>query len=241
MSLKSILFGEAPGSEVTTKDTINKDQKSALTNLLEQLQGPSPTVSTPVTAGQQELIDNSVGGNTTAQGEVNSSSEALKALINNPSGDFQQEVVDPLTFDFNNKILPQISRGFGNDFFSTERQKQDRFATDDFIRNLVSEKSRFLREDRANQLGAAGQLNTNAGSRGDILSKFLESAGVGRDITEAGKFKDEQIRQRLLEMLLGGSTAGTKETVGISKGGSTGLATGFVSGVGQGLGKSLGG
>jgi len=231
MSLKSILLGDAPSAQVSTKDTIGQDQKDALKKLLDTVQGPAPQVSVPVTGDQQALIDSSVGGNKQAQGEVNSSTTALKDLLNNPAGDFQQQVTDPLLFDFQNKIMPQISRGFGNDFFSTERQKQDRFATEDLIRNLVSEKSNFLRQDRGVQLNAAQGLSGNAGQRGDILSQFLQSAGTGRDITQGGNALDEQVRQQLLQMLLQGSTAPTKETVGISKGGSTGLLSGLLQGV----------
>lgn len=238
-SASDVIFGTAPSATIKQNDVINADQQEALRQLLMTLQSPTPNVAVPVTTGQQQLIDSSVPLNTQAQSEVDTSTKTYRDLTTNPAGDFQQEVVDPLTWDFTNKILPQISRGFGNDFFSTERQKQDRFATEDLIRNLAEQKSKFLRDDRGVQLSAAGGIAQNAAGRGDILKQFLESAGVGRDIEQGNLLANEETRRALLQLLLGGATAPTKETVGVSNGGSSGLLQGLAQGAGAAVTKSL--
>ncbi|PCJ26720.1 MAG: hypothetical protein COA94_04805 [Rickettsiales bacterium] len=235
-NIKDVILGVAPKAVIEQRDTINKEQKSGLAALLQELQGDAPQVSVPVTEGQQTLIDQSVGGNAVAQGEIDSSTEALKRLFD-PAGDFDDQVQNPLIRDFNENILPQISRGFGNDFFSSERQRGDERATEDLLQTLVSEKSRFLRDDRATQLGAGNSLTANASNRGTILQQFLQSAGIGRDIEEGGNLKDEGVRQELLKLLLGASTNPTKETIGIAQGGQKGVLGDIIKSVGSAFSK----
>ena len=190
--------------------------------------------------------------------------------------------------DFLTRIQPRIARGFGNDFFSSERQRGDLLATEDLIRSLAKEKSSFLRDDRSHRLNelqfgvdergqqvrknlagldkdkvnldieqlgldkslaglaqdrlgldiasaASGSLLDAAKLSPDVLSKFLDSAGIGRDITEKGNIQDELLKQELLKMLLGASTAGTRETVGVSSGGSSGLLAPILQGLATGI------
>lgn len=318
--LSSFLFGDAPGAEISSKDTLQDFQKKALEDFILSLQKQgAPATAVPVTEDQQTLIDKSVPAASSAQGNLDKSNLVLNELLTNffgrepidtgttttttpfkdivdrtpeatAVGDFAAQVQDPLIHDFRTTIMPQISRGFGNDFFSSERQKQDRLATDDLLRALAKEKSGFLRDDRSHRLNelrfglddrrfqtdtnlaglekdkvnllierlgldktlaglqeqglgvdiakaAAGNLESTAGTSADILSEFLGTAGVGRDIAEKGAVTDEALRQELLKLLLGASTATTKETVGVGFGGREGSLAGFLEGLGQGLGQ----
>lgn len=122
--------------------------------------------------------------------------EALNALANqlNPQGRdtsayFNQTVQQPMLEQFQEEIMPAISRQFSgggaNNFFGSERQRADQNAQENLLQALAREKARVEFEERARldnqQLGAAqafGQLSESQAGRGQ--SGILEGTRINQ-------------------------------------------------------------
>jgi hypothetical protein len=164
---------------------------------------------------------------------------ALKELIQGRGGVggfdefFKTNVLDPSLKDFQEKIQPAISRGFGgSSFFSSERAQADRNAGQDLMETITRERGRLSLEDRQ---ASAQRMLAAIG-----LAPEIDRVGTETRIKELGAFGTERgaRNERINQLLALLGTRGVENLGGMTSG-QTGLVQGFVGGLGQGLGSSL--
>lgn len=235
-SLTDILFGTDAEANITTESTITPEQQEALNQLLQLLgedvvnADTSGTLSETQQGAQDEitsLIDSGLisGSGTALQNIINADPQSIDDV-------FTSTVADPLTRQFREDILPQISRNFAGQFFGSDRQNADARATEDLIQSLTSARSDFAFNSQEAQRNRALQA---LGLVPGVTSAATEF-GQGADLSELQRRRQEEERLRLIELLLGGAATPTQETIGVATPGTAGAVQGFLSGVGEGAG-----
>jgi len=233
MNIGDLLFGTKSEAEFKTLPTKSKEQQKAideLTNLLSgEVQGfdMQPGL-TPRQEGLQALLD-SIGGN------LGNASDALNSALQFDQGQvdqlFQQSVSDPLMRQFEQDVLPMISRRFAPNFFGSDRALADVRAVGDLMTTLSAEKAKFTNEERKRQMEALGLIPSTVGA----ASEFSQVGDMAKNEQE----KAFQKRLQLISALLGATGQNQFENIGIAKPGQPGALSGFLSGIGEGLGSKI--
>ena len=243
-SLSDILFGESPSAEISSRDTLQEEQLAALRDFLTSVgenvssRLPIGDQGSPLTEQQTDLVNQISDIFGKAKGDNKAATGFLTNLVKNGVSDelFNKSVEEPLLRRFQERILPAISRGRGNDFFGSERRLQDERAREDLIQTLVSGRAKFALDNVGNQINAASGI---AGVNDSFINEFnalLDSAGVPRNAQIENNKLNTDATLKLLELLASATLSPTRDTVGVSVGGSDGLLSGFVKGFGEGLG-----
>ena len=272
MGFFDVLFGEAPSTEVNTLPTLTPEQQQSLNQLLRELGGGSPTFDGDVSIDHSDLSQLSLDaleerarvlGNPDRQNLIaTSAADTLMKLLDFSSEDagiedfFKTNVRDPALQEFQDNVLPQISRSFGGaNFFSSERTKTDQNAQGDLIESLTRSRSELAfnsRESNRNRalqaLGLAG--NVDALSRGDS-QELMALFGIGQEDTalsernigrEFERFMgNEDVAARRRDQTLGAVNTTAIENVVTQNQGTGGLAGPLIAAAGTAFGGPLGG
>lgn len=232
---KEYLFGEdpeAPQQIETSRLTPGQQQLSSQLGqyfsgqLGERGFGTSP-LQTLSLQGLEQFLTQAAGGGPTTTMQQTTTPEAQATINELMAGQgqqgfeqfFQSAVQDPLTEQFQEEVLPQISRSFAaSGLFGGERQKAEATATESLTEALAGERSKlasqFAQQDIQNRLAAAGLApkGTETRDMGTLLSGLLG----------AGQLGQQQQQQQLANMLAFLGTP-TKDTTIVQDQGTPGL------------------
>ncbi len=174
-----------------------------------------------------------------------------------PTKAFNQGVVQPLTDDFTQRVIPSISGQYGSSAggtFSSDQQLSRQQAGTNLGRTLAQEGSKFtLQADEANQAAQAENAGITLSAAGllpglvetplkldlaqmGLLSGGLSAGAVPQQTQQtqlSGQFQDyegilQQIQQRLADAL-GLGTASTQQTQSVVNPGQSGFLTSLLS------------
>lgn len=265
MGFFDFLFGEGPSTETTVLDTLTPEQQQALNQLLRDLGGASPTFGgeTSVDASElQTLSLEALEQRAIALGDPNRESalaqgaaDTLLKFLDFESQDagiddfFNTNIRDPALEDFQENVLPRISRDFGGaNFFSSERRTADRESQEELISSLTQARSGLAfnarESDRNRALQAAGLIPAlDALERGDTseLLALLQAGESATGLTERNLARDfdrflaeQGIASDRRAQLLGGINTQSFENVVTQNPGSSGLIPSLLGGGGIG-------
>jgi len=208
MGVFDFLFGEGPSVDTQILDTLTPEQQQSLNQLLKELGGASPEFGQDGNIESSDLQSLSLQGledraialsDPNRENELASSAaETLMKLLDFENQDvdvedfFQSNIRDPALKDFQENILPGISRSFGGaNFFSSERSLTDQNAQEEIISSLTRARSDITFQGRENNLnralqalGLSGQVD--ALGRGDT-QELLALFGAGQEETALGE------------------------------------------------------
>ena len=227
-----------------------------------QYAAPTSNLQNISLTGMENLVQAYTGGNVSSSpnnaGPLNAAVNATQTgattpavSMIDPNQAFQQGVVQPLTQDFNQNVIPSINGNFGRSAggtFGTDALAGRQTAGTNLARTLAQSGSTFaLQAGEANQAAQAtnAQLEQSAASllprllgtpgaldlqQQQILGGGLQAGGVPQATQQAqltGEQNDfssmlQQIQQRLTDAL-GLSTAGTQQTQSVVNPGSQGF------------------
>lgn len=279
------LLGTAPSAQFSTQPTIlpqQQDLLSQLSTLLSTGQNPAGVqayggqFAAPLQNIQNsslqglENIANQVPTAPTGQ-QTNATGDAFNTLTKSlnyqaPQIDatkaFQSGVVEPMTDDFLQRILPSISGKYGasaGGAYSSDAQKARGQAGTDLERTLSQAGSTFAYNaaqsnqsadvaSNAARLSALGQTPSIAGLPGALqsldignLMQTLSAGSVPYNQAQtqvSGQYQDflnqQAQRQSYLSDYLGGFGSSTVSTNGVGSGGSTGLIQALLGNAGLG-------
>jgi len=233
MSLVDTILGTESSAEFKQMDLKTDTQKKALDKLLKMLSGEVEDFDTSpeLTERQQNAqtgIDELIANMSGIQGSVKDATTIDQETLNK---EFSQGVADPMIREFEEDILPLITRRFGGASFGSERRRTELDAVEDLTQNLTSERAKFNQTARNQQLQALGLVP-------GITSSFGDAAGFS-DLEELRRQQAQKERIQLMNLLLGGTGQNTFENIGIAKPGMGGALQSFLGGLGEGAGSSL--
>ncbi len=225
--LGDILFGSAPSSKIETKSKKTPEQEELLKQLLgffgeySQSSGLGNLESTSLAGLERFAEEGAAGGSQLYQ----SGSDAIQRLLGQGQDDFsnffESNIKEPLLQDFEEDVLPRISRQFGRSgFFGSDRVRTDESAREDLLRALVKGKRETVLGGRAQNLQAAGMIPGFESARGQGI---LAGGQVGLDE-----------RRKRLSQALQALGINPVENIATAEGGSSGLLSSFLSGAGGG-------
>lgn len=230
--LGDTLFGSAPSSKIESKTLQTPEQEAMMKQLLEFLgqysmdSGLGNLEATSL-AGLERFAEEGAGEGSQL---YQSGSQAIQRILGGSGEDFEQfyqtGVKEPLLEEFEEDILPRISRRFGaSGMFGSERKAADVGAREDLLKSLVRGRSEARLGARQQELQAAGLIPGFETGRGQI---GLAAAEIGLG----------ERRKRLAQVL---SALGIKsfENIATVTGGSEGLLGGFLSSMGGPIGGAL--
>ncbi len=233
MNIGDFLFGTKSEADFRTLPTKSKEQQKAIDDLTKLLSGEVQNFDTQPALtdkqqGLQQLLDSFTG--TLGQGG-NALNQALQFDQGQVDQLFQQSVADPLMRQFEQDVLPMISRRFAPNFFGSDRALADVRAVGDLMTTLSAERAKFTNEERNRQLQALGLLPGVTGA----ATEMSQAGDMARNERENAFQK----RLQLINALLGTTGQNQFENIGVAKPGQAGALSGFLSGIGQGLGASM--
>lgn len=238
MAVGDFLFGSKPKVSTQSLGTLTPEQEQLFREFLGQLEVTPSTAGLERTslAGLEQQAMNLVGGGPSGA-ETTADQTLQRQLTQGPAefdAFFQSAIQDPLVRQFNEEILPQISRKFApSGFFSSERLRADDRAREDLIQNLVSARAATgfdaFQQAQQNQLTALGLVPGLEGLRFDELEQLEALFGVGSGTGS----------QRL-GLMLAALGIPMKENIATVSPGSSGFLGGIAGGIGEGLGDLLG-
>ncbi len=154
------LLGTKPKAKVKQKSLLSKEQQVAQGELLKSLQGPVlGRIEETSLEGLEQAALQRVEGPGPAFDEF-----------------FKTSVQDPLLEDFEETILPRISRRFApSGFHGSERQQADRFAKEDLLKSLTRSRSELAFGSRESELNQLLAIFGARGGRADQLQDFLRT------------------------------------------------------------------
>lgn len=261
MSFIDTLIGSAPKTKFTTLPTVTPEQASAYDALLKELGGaastqyggqlgaPLSSLETTSLAGlEQAALAAAQPDSAYARGE-----NALAGILGAGPQDFtdyyKKAVEEPFLREFNEQVLPGISRRFApSGFYSSDRIRQDelaqRNAAEGLGRTYAELAYKARQDDTTNKLAALGLLPQVAGARSSALAGFLQAGAVPREAAALNNQLqyEEFVRQQAQaedrrKALIAALGIPQFENIAVQKGGSTGV----LGGVAQGVGSFLGG
>lgn len=266
MAVGDLLLGSAPSTKFAVKPTVTPEQAAAYSQLLQQL-SPGSASGTPYQgnlgaglsslettslAGLEQMAMNAADPNSAYQQGTN----ALLGIINQGPEDindyFTKNIEDPLIKDFNEKVLPGISRRFApSGFYSSDRLRSDDLARRDLGDSLTRARSdvsyKAYQDNMQNKLAALGLLPQSASAAQAALQQALEAGATPREVEALNnQLKYEEfVRQQSqgddrIKALIAALGIPQFENIGVSKGGSSGLLGGVASGIGSFLGGYFG-
>lgn len=215
-------------------------------------------------AGIEELTSGIAAGGVPGQGQevAGASQQALLDLLAQGPQDFedffQSAVAQPLIEQFNEEILPGISRRNASGFFGSERIRADERAAEDLSEALAGTRGELAFTSRENQLnrvlealglapGIAGLGGQLAGEELGLLERGLAAGSVPREVetSQLVSLYEEFLRgqkfdERLINQMIGFGTAPTTENIGIALGGSEGLIGPALTAIGGAFGGPVG-
>lgn len=225
--LGSALFGTAPESKIEAVTTKTPEQEEMLKQLLEFLgqysmdSGLGNLEATSL-AGLERFAEEGAGGGSQL---YQAGSQAIQQILGAGGEDFEQfyqtGVKEPLLEEFEEDVLPRISRRFGRSgFFGSERQAADVGAREDLLKSLVRGRSEARLGARQQEIQAAG------------LIPGFEAGRAETGLTAAQLGLEE--RRRRLAQTLGALDISALENIATVTGGSEGLVSAFLGGAGGG-------
>jgi len=254
MGFFDFLFGEGPSTDTQVLDTLTPEQQASLNQLLKDLGGASPTFGGEAGIEASELQNLSLQAleeRAIALGDPNrenalasGAADTLLKFLDFENQDaeiedfFNTNIRDPALKDFQENVLPQISRSFGGaNFFSSERTRTDQNAQEEIIGSLTRSRSdlefqdRNLTRDRALQaLGLAGEVDALGRRDTDELMALF---GIGQEQTGLDErnferafdvfLANEGVASNRRSQLLGGVGTQAFENVVTSNPGSSGF------------------
>lgn len=229
------LFGSAPKASFSTQSTISGEQQDLLKQLDTLLTGSSTLGSKAgdtSLAGLEELAKALPSALTSEQkSTASTATSTLQSLLKGGGIDateaFKTGVVEPLTDDFNKRVLPGIAGKYGGSaggVYSSDALKARESAGTDLSRTLSQAGS--LYSLGAKELQAKTELGALAAT--PTISSLLSTIFSG-DISNYNAIIDPY--QKLLADLIAGGTSSTVQTVGVGTGGSSGLLGGLLGGL----------
>lgn len=220
--------GEKPSVDTQRLPLLTEGQTGFLNNAVPQFQNQFDTLG-----GFQNLgFENLLNQMSQQSGVFNTGTNALLQQLTGGPQDinqfFQDTVQDPLLQNFQEDILPGISRQYASNFFSSDRQNADARAQEELLRQLTQARSGFSFNAREND------LNRNIQAAQSIPQLQLAQ--------QQGSLTPTQTMQQLLASVTGVRPFENLVTTnpGSASAGSSFLG-GFGGGLGGGLGKKLGG
>lgn len=235
-SAGDFLFGTKPSSKVESKTLQSPEQEEMLRQLIEFLgeysmgSGLGNLESTSLAGLERFAEEGAAGGSQLFQ----SGSDALQRIMGSSGEDFEQfyqtSIKEPLLQEFEEDVMPRISRQFGaSGFFGSDRRAADRGARDDLLSALVRGKSQTRLGARQQELQAAGIIPGFETARGQV---GLSSAQAGLDE-----------RRKRLAQILGSLGIKPIENIATVTPGSEGALSSFLGSTGgsalaaKGIGK----
>lgn len=266
-SIGKALFGEKQKTTVTPTNTLSPDQQAASAELLKFLEGKGNPATQKQFTGDlvaplsnlenlslAALEDRSRAIGTTGDPNIRAASEALMQILNRGETDandyIQANITDPLTDVFNETRAGTAGR-FADQFFGSQRQKQDSTDFENFMDTLAATQT-GARLDIRNQdtnaiLEAIGLAPQLAGAEQNQLLDLLEAGSVPREnetarlLGEFEKYIQNQGQQNDLASIIAqyiGIPA--QENIVRNRAGTSGLVGGFLEGAAGSFGKAAG-
>jgi hypothetical protein len=273
----SFLFGSAPQAQFSTQPTTQPGQQDLFTVLSQLLSGTPGTIqpaqgtfAAPVTGPQQQLLAllqgtsgqasgaNLPGAETAVTGALNAlpAAQSFQAPQIDPSAAFQSGVVQPLTQNFNENVLPAIAGQFGASAGGatntgslmareTAGQQLDTTLADTGAQYaLGAAQSNQSADLAANQqrlaaLGLASPLattsatlpGTTAASNANPLIAILQALGLPQSTQQTQISGSYNTGQMSIADLIASALQPTQQTNAVGTGGSTGLLQSLLSGL----------
>jgi len=263
MGFFDFLFGEGPSTTTSVLDTLTPEQQAALNSLLRELGGSREGFGGDTSIDPSDLSQLSLSalearalelGNPNRENELSqSAADTLLRFLDLDSNEagiedfFQTNIRDPALQEFQESILPAISRDFGGaNFFSSERRTSDSDAQGDLIRSLTQARSGLAfnarESDRNRALQALGLApSIDALGRGDT-NELLALLQAGDSQTALGERNFERefqqflaeagIDQNRIQQLLAGINTQAFENVVTSDPGSSGFIVDLIGAFG---------
>lgn len=214
--LMDILFGSAPEANTDTKSKKTPEQEEMLKKLLEffgeytQQSGLGNLESTSLRGLERFAEEGAAGGSELYK----SGSDMIQRILSQGKDDFenffQSNVQEPLLTDFEENVMPRISRQFGRSgFFGSDRIRQDETAREDLLSALVRGKQETVLGARQQNIQATG------------LIPGLESARAGGILAGSEAGLDE--RRKRIQQLMQALGLDTVENITTVTGGSSGF------------------
>lgn len=214
--------GEKPSVDTQQLSLLNPQQTGFLNNAIPQFQNQFDTLG-----GFQNLGFGNLFNQLSQQSGVfdTGTNALLQQLTGGPQDInqfFQDTVQDPLVRNFQEDILPGISRRFSSNFFSSDRQDADARAQEELLRQLTQARSGFAYNSRESD------LNRNLQAVQSIPQ--LQLAQQQASLTPT------QIMQQLLQNV---TSVRPFENIATVNPGSASGGSSFLSGLGGGFGGGL--
>lgn len=277
------LFGSAPQANFSTQSTIQPQQQGLLQVLAQLLGGtgstPAGTIApaqgtfaAPVTGQESSVLSalQPLVGTTNAPGlaaggnAVNNALDVLPGALNyqapqiDATKAFTQGVVQPVTQNFNEQVLPAIEGQFGGSAggaTGTGSLMARETAGNDLSRTLAQTGAQFkLGADTANQsaslssqdailraLGITSQLattsatlpGTSASSNVSPLLQILQAFTLPQNTQQQQISGSYSNAQQTLADLIASFSPGTQQTLGVGTGGTQGILGPLLAAAGQ--------
>lgn len=233
VSIGDFIFGTESSAEFQTKPTKTKTQTKAIDDLVRSLFTEFEGFdTTPQPTGRQQALQTNIDQ---LIGSYGGASGTLSSLLNIDQGaldeEFNAAVRDPLIRDFEEQILPMVTRRYGGASFGSERKEAEARTYEDLLQTLSSERAQFQSQNRQRQLQALGLIPG--------LSSGFGAAAEFADIEELRRQQAYQERLQLIQSLLGATGQNVFENLAVAKPGQAGALQGFLTGFGEGVGSSL--
>lgn len=258
------LFGSAPSTKFTVKPTVTPEQAASYSKLLEELGGAGgggQAYGGALGAPLSSLETTSLAGLEQMAMQPNplyeQGNQALSGILSGGPADFDEyfskTVQEPLMREFEENILPGISRRFApSGFYSSDRTRSDDLARRDLTEGLGRARAdvgyQAFQADKQNKLAALGLLPSVAGARGDELTRFLEAGATPREAEAMNNqlkyeefVRQQSQREDRLKALIAALGLPQFENIAVQKGGSTGALGSLAQGAGAFLGGYFGG
>lgn len=240
MSIGSILFGTKPKAETQELGTLGPEQMRVIQEvILPFFLGNKPEDAGAAVPGLSNLQGASLSAleqlaEQLAVGSANPTTSAAQGAVTdilNRGGDrfdefFNSNVRDPAIRDFNENVLPAISREFASSFFGSDRERADRFATRDLLDSLTRARADLSVRNDQTRLDAARQAPGLDNVEFQQLIQSLQAGEIPRNVDLQRLAAQDQRLAQLLNFL----GLQTKENVVLNKPGSSGLAGDLIQG-----------
>lgn len=243
MNLGEFLFGASPRLQESQRTLLTPEQTRAQNFLLQLLQGNIQNF--------QGLDSNFSDTEAALEGNIQTILDSgflpdifqsAQRIVNDQGQDiesyFNATIQEPLLRQFEEDILPRISRTYGDQFFGSERREADVRAREDLLDALATERARVGFEER-NRVAdrAVGALATIPGLS-NVATNFQDVAGARREATTSAEDRSFRQRMELINALLDATGNRSVENIAAALPGSTGLVAEVISNLTEGGGSS---
>ena len=273
MGLFDSLFGSDPETTIVPQSRLSGEQKQILRKQLlpyftqegplSEFEGaPFPGEFTAPLSGLEQLslegleerARGLISGETTTPTQA--ASTALTDILQGGGGRdfeefFRETIREPALEQFEEDIIPGISRRFAQDFFGGERIQAEESAREDLIDALTRARAGLAFEERGSSLdrmlqaaglapgitsAETGELTTLLGAGG--VPRAVEQAELGAEYQDFLRRREEQSRR--VNQMLSSLGIPMQENIVLQSGGSEGLLSAFAPAVGSFLGSPAG-